>query len=315
MIFHEVATFALVFSCFVHSANSFAPAPGPSRTAFVRNDRVNTNLHRTIRPMAANTYFYWDKQASKYEEVFRDDFDGDSLNTKVWTHEIGPGPGNGEVQYYTDQKDNAYVENSVLHVKALRNREYNGTVYDWTSARLNTKKSFSFTFGRMSAKIRCKPEDGPFSAVWALSTKDSDPDFTWPRCGEIDIFEMQSLWEYTPATLHFQEHYGGNALSYFSYETFKSVDDWHVYGVEWVDAKHIAFYHDGKRIGEYPIPVWKVGQENWPYHWENPFYLIINNAMNPNWGTKAQDDLKEHDLEVDWICVEQLKEQLKKNES
>jgi hypothetical protein len=52
--------------------------------------------------MAANTYFYWDKQASKYEEVFRDDFDGDSLNTKVWTHEIGPGPGNGEVQYYTD---------------------------------------------------------------------------------------------------------------------------------------------------------------------------------------------------------------------
>lgn len=249
----------------------------------------------------------WEKQASNYEEIFRDDFDGDSLNTTIWNHEIGPGPGNGEVQYYTDSKDNAYVENSVLHVKALKNRMYNGELYEWTSARLNTKNNFNFIFGRMSARIRCKPEDGPFSAVWALSELESKKDVGWPLCGEIDFFEMQTWWDYTPSTVHFQEHHYGSSLSYFSYETFESVDDWHIYGVEWKDNSHVAFYHDGKRIGEYPMPSSNINQENWPYHWENPFYLIINNAMNPKWGTKSDGDLLEHDLEVDWISVEQLK--------
>jgi beta-glucanase (GH16 family) len=124
-----------------------------------------------------------------------------------------------------------------------------------------------------------------------------------PLCGEIDFFEMQTLWDYTPSTLHFKEHNSGNSLSYFSYETFKTVNEWHVFGVEWSNT-HIAFYHDGKRIGEYPVPNDGVTQVNWPFDYQNPFYLIINNAMNPEWGTKAADDLLEHDMEVDWIAVE-----------
>jgi beta-glucanase (GH16 family) len=162
MISLSAASFALALSCLAKSANSFALAPA-GYAAFVRNERINNKNCRTIRPMAfADTN--WDDQKSQYEDIFRDDFDGNSIDTTMWNHEIGPGPGNGEVQYYTDSKENAYVEDSVLHIKALRDREYDGKTYEWTSARLNTQGNFNFTFGRMSARIRCEPVAGPFSA-------------------------------------------------------------------------------------------------------------------------------------------------------
>ena len=51
-------------------------------------------------------------------------------------------------------------------------------------------------------------------------------------------------------------------------------------------------------------------QKAWPYTWDNPFYLIINNAMNPSWAPKenqAGPDVTEHELLVDWIKVEEMK--------
>lgn len=257
----------------------------------------------------ANTY--WDQNTAQYEVKFVDDFNGDAIDTSVWNYFTGKGPGNGEQQLYTDSDKNAFVKDSVLHVRALReDTEYDGEMFHWTSARLDTMQKFNFTFGRMSARVRCKPVDGPFSAVWALSEKSEDEEVGWPKCGEIDFFEMQTLWDYTPSTLHFEEHCYGNSMSFFSYEAFETVEDWHIYGVEW-DEKYIAFYHDGKRIGEYPRPIEPAIRVpfNWPYDWQNKFYLIINNAMNPDWGKHAKPDLMQHDLEVDWIKVEQKKPQ------
>lgn len=116
-------------------------------------------------PLMATTDTYWSTRADEYEEVFMDDFD--TLNTTVWNHEIGYGPGNGEVQYYTDSEENAFVKDSILHVRALRDREYQGEKYEWTSARLNTAGNFNFSLGRMSARVRCEPVHGPFSVSFS----------------------------------------------------------------------------------------------------------------------------------------------------
>lgn len=288
-------------ACLFNEVSSFVSIPVNTHT--VRTELPNNKVCQALRAMAKT---YWKDDEDQYELKFMDDFDGDTIDTTVWNYFMGKGPGNGEQQIYTDSDKNSFVKDSVLHVRALREDiEYGGKTFHWTSARLNTMQKYNFTFGRMSSRVRCKPVDGPFSAVWALSERSEDENVGWPKCGEIDFFEMQTLWDYTPSTLHFEEHAYGTAMSFFSYETFETVDDWHVYGVEW-DDKYIAFYHDGKRIGEYPRPQSEFIQTmNWPYDWQNRFFLIINNAINPDWGKHAQSDLVQHDLEVDWIKVEQ----------
>ena len=40
------------------------------------------------------------------------------------------------------------------------------------------------------------------------------------------------------------------------------------------------------------------------YTADNPFYLIINNAMQPGWSKAPDPSLKYHALVVDWIKVE-----------
>ena len=44
---------------------------------------------------------------------------------------------------------------------------------------------------------------------------------------------------------------------------------------------------------------------DWPYTADNPFYLIINNAMKPGWAPAPHATLKENVLEVDYISVSQ----------
>ena len=242
-----------------------------------------------------------------YQEVFRDDFDG-PLNLDVWGFDIGRGPnnsgwGNGEQQYYTDSPSNAFTENGSLHVRIVK--EDPSSEYPYTSARLVTRDTFSFAYGKVEARIRIKDHiDGPFAAVWALSLKKDDPNVNWPLCGEIDFFEYQSIWNYTPATLHFQDRHGGDALSFHGTENFLT-KDWHLYTMEWT-PDFISFSHDGEEIGRYNRPA-DSNVNNWPYTEDNPFYLILNNALHPEWGSAPDENFTEHTMEVDYISVSQKK--------
>jgi len=156
----------------------------------------------------------------------------------------------------------------------------------WTSSRITTKGKFDFTYGRVDVRIWTRRVDGPFPAVWLLSSK-----CCWPKQGEIDIFEMQTQWNYIPAALHFQDHHRGKALSYHNSDT--NTARWRVYSVDW-QPNYIAFSHDGREIGRYNKP----RNAN-----RNKFHLIINNAMQPSWGKGPRASLKEHNLYIDYVKV------------
>jgi len=241
------------------------------------------------------------KDEGKYIEIFRDDFQW--LDRNVWKFDIGKGPnddgwGNGELQIYTDERQNAFVKDGVLHVRAIRsNRDENA----WTSARLTTRGTFSFAYGRVEARVRTERVDGPFSAVWALSEGAHDPRVGWPVCGEIDVFEMQTKWDYIPASLHFHDHHASTCLSYQNKNMAGMEHDWHIYAAEWTPDS-ISFYHDDQIIGRYDKPSIPT-PHNWPYCENNQFYLIINNAIGASWATKPSSDLMLHDVEIDWISV------------
>ena len=59
--------------------------------------------------------------------VMADEFDGTSINTSMWTYDIGRGPnndgwGNNELQYYTDRPENIRVEDGMLVITAIEER-------------------------------------------------------------------------------------------------------------------------------------------------------------------------------------------------
>ena len=54
--------------------------------------------------------------------VWSDEFDGNgSINTSDWNYELGAGGwGNQEVQKYTSNSQNVFIENGILNIKAIK---------------------------------------------------------------------------------------------------------------------------------------------------------------------------------------------------
>lgn len=213
----------------------------------------------------------------------------------------GGGWGNGEQQIYTDSPVNSFAQDGLLHVKLVKD-SVTGT---WTSARLKTSASFSFAQGKVEARVRLQDAvPGVFPAVWMLGKKITQGT-SWPKCGEIDLFEFQSGWwssHTVPSSLHFQERYGANAVSFANTQIDPS--QWHLYQLEWTDNL-ITFSHDGKKLGTYLRPATPT-VNNWPFTPDNPFFLIINHAISPSGGSVPQSSLQEATLLVDYIQVSQL---------
>ena len=63
------------------------------------------------------------------------------------------------------------------------------------SARLRTKGTFSFTYGRVEVRARIPLADWQWPAIWLLP--ENDVYGYWPTSGEIDLLEARgnaALW-------------------------------------------------------------------------------------------------------------------------
>src|SRR5580704_15739754 len=95
-----------------------------------------------------------------YALIWSDEFNGKNgslPDPSKWTYDVGgTGWGNHELEYYTNRRENARIENGNL-VIATRQELYkapDGTEFDYTSARLKTQGLFSQAYGRFEARIK-----------------------------------------------------------------------------------------------------------------------------------------------------------------
>src|SRR5690242_18336104 len=93
--------------------------------------------------------------APEWNLVWADEFngpDGSAPDPKKWRYDMGgKGWGNSELECYTDLAQNAQVKDGTLVITALLQPGYacsDGTVRDYTSARLKTQGLFSQAYGR-----------------------------------------------------------------------------------------------------------------------------------------------------------------------
>lgn len=236
--------------------------------------------------------------------VWADEFeqpDGSAPNPQNWVHATGgSGWGNAELQYYTNDIENAYIEDNMLVIKALQ-QEYMGRSY--TSARLHTLSLAKFTYGRIEARARLPNTQGIWPAIWLLPTVGSSP-----VNGEIDIMEMIGSEPFRAyGTLHYGNPYGNQGGWYDlpGGETFDQ--DFHVFAIEW-EAEEIRWYVDGQMY--FKTSEWYTSQPNAPYPapFNKPFFLLLNVAVGGNWPGRPDDtSVFPQTMLVDYVRYYQFK--------
>ena len=240
------------------------------------------------------------KPAETY--LWNDEFDGTAIDTSKWAFEIGTGSsgwGNNEKEYYTARKENAYVQDGILHIRANK-EDFEGSKY--TSARMITKGKFTFTYGTVEARIALPVGKGIWPAFWMLG--ENIDAVSWPACGEIDIIEAVNDEHVVYGTNHWSnngEHaqYGKNTKDYYGTSKELDITAFHTYKLTW-DKKLITVYVDDFKYHEISIEN-NAGNTD-AFH--KPFFFLLNVAVGGNWpGFEIDDSQFPNEMLVDYIRV------------
>ena len=206
--------------------------------------------------------------------VWSDEFNGTTINPKVWTYDTGGGGwGNSELEYYTSRSVNSYESGGYLHLVAQK-ESYDGANY--TSARLKTQGLFSWQYGRFEWRAQLPAGAGFWPALWLLGTNITS--ISWPGCGEIDVVENNG------ANLSVEQgslHSGSDETGYYNFLNGDSVTNFHTYTFDWA-TNAVLYYVDGHLYQTQTG--WGSSTTNaYPFPFNQPFFLILNIAVGGNY--------------------------------
>jgi beta-glucanase (GH16 family) len=269
---------------------------------------------------------------TRWKLVWSDEFDGDTIDPDKWDFDIGngfydykhhawiPGWGNEELQYYTRDPANAFVRDSVLHIRALK-ESLHGCGY--TSARLKTRRRdgtplFTKQYGRFEFRARVPHGKGLWPALWLLPQDDKYGG--WAASGEIDVMEIHSEQpRQVLGTIHFGSTFPKRELVTHTLDLPNggTVGDWHVYAVEWepgefrwsfdgvIWATQDFWWSCSKTRDGGGVEASRAADLNpWPAPFDQPFYLVMNVAVGGNFpGAPNAATAFPADLQVDYVRV------------
>lgn len=252
------------------------------------------------------------KPTAQWKLVWADEFDGRAIDRTKWDFDVGngffsydantwiDGWGNGELQYYTDRPDNAFVKEGRLHLRAVKESLHR---CGYTSAKLKTRKRdgttlFAQTYGRFEFRAKLPTGQGIWPALWMLPQDEKYGG--WAASGEIDVMEARGR-EPTKVlgTLHYGGRWPANVHVSKEYVLPKgaTIADFHVYALEWepgamrwsVDGRQYAtqdFWWSSSRAeaGKGLRPARAADLNPWPAPFDRAFNLVMNLAVGGKFG-------------------------------
>lgn len=260
-------------------------------------------------------------QAQEYKLVWSEEFEVDGApNAENWKFEEGF-VRNRELQWY--QKENAYCKDGLLVIEA-RSEDRANPLYkqgsrDWrtsrptvecTSASINTRGCFEFTYGRMEVRARIPVAKGAWPAIWTLGTK-----MEWPSCGEIDVMEFYRI-QGKPVIManaawgkdrQWDAHWNSKATP-FAHFLEKDPDwasDFHIWRMDWTE-EYIRLYLDDELLNEIPLSTTingMIGNRSNPF--KQPHYILLNLAVGGDNGGPVSGASWPMRYEVDYVRVYQ----------
>ena len=283
-----------------------------------------------------------DAVSEKWELVWADEFEGNSLDTNKWSYETDCwGGGNNERQCYTNSKKNIAVKDGALKITARRKRTTGhalpasqrktrkqakqSATLPYSSGRIRTIGKGDWRYGKIEARAKLPSGQGVWPAIWMLS---SDEHYGgWASSGEIDIMEAVNLGTKCDdceggienrvlGTLHYGDEWPNNQHRGTDTALPNAIDDYHVYGIEWSAGK-ISWFVDGKIFATQTFENWHSKAkraEGRPFApFDQRFHLILNLAIGgglPEGRNEGGVDKEGYPktMFVDWVRVYQCKE-------
>jgi beta-glucanase (GH16 family) len=220
-----------------------------------------------------------------WQLAWSDDFtnaDGSSPDPTKWGFDIGNGDngwGNQQLEYDTSRTNNVRIQGGNLVIEADQ-ESYNG--FNYTSGRMNTKGKWSWTYGRIEARIKIPRGQGIWPAFWMLGANIDS--VGWPTCGELDIMEnigKTSDQGTEHGTMHGPGYSGGNGIggTYTLPGGAKLSDDFHIYAIEWT-TNQIKWFLDTNLFFT-ATPASLPGGTTWVF--TAPQFIILNVAVGGQW--------------------------------
>ncbi|HWB36338.1 MAG TPA: discoidin domain-containing protein [Rugosimonospora sp.] len=241
--------------------------------------------------------------------VFDDEFNGAAGSTPdpaKWFADTGSGQ-NNELEYYTNNA-NAKMDGAGNLVIQARKETTAGSSCpggpcQYTSGRINTSKSFTFTYGHVEARIKVSGTQGLWPAFWLLGANFDVAG--WPGCGEIDIMEhVGSVPNAVYSTIHAPAYFGAGGLGSPDTISGDFASDFHTYAVDW-NFSHMTFYVDGNPF--FTLNKTDVEAQHGPWVYDDhPFYIILNNAVGGDWpGSPDGTSVFPANMSIDYVRVYQ----------
>ncbi|GAA4181721.1 discoidin domain-containing protein [Streptosporangium oxazolinicum] len=219
--------------------------------------------------------------------VWSDEFNGGAgtrPDAAKWTQDPGTGP-NNELEYY--KPENTAMDGAGNLVITARQETTAGSSCPggpcrYTSGRINTGGKFTFTYGKVEARVKVPKGNGLWPAFWMMGA-DFLTGRPWPYNGEIDILEVLGKDVKTSySTIHAPAYNGGGGIGspYTLPNGADFSDDFHVWAATW-DSKGIVYTLDGRTV--LTLSKAQVEATRGPWVFDHPFYIILNLAVGGDW--------------------------------
>jgi beta-glucanase (GH16 family) len=245
----------------------------------------------------------------------QDEFDGSTLDRQLFGYETGTSLRNDEVQTYTARPENVRVEDGNLILTALA-EAYSGA--DFTSGSVMTDGLFSFTYGRVEARILAPLGRGCSSSLWMMpalpgtavnfcDNSSSCQPSTWPAWGDILVSSVRSespnqvlgainygIWDATRSAVTHGTYMG-------SPSELTNPAEWHTYAIDWGPAR-IDWWVDNQKVRSVALPppdAYLPGGQN-PF--QQPFSVRLHLAVGGLDQSPVASDYPQQ-MRVDWLRV------------
>ena len=255
---------------------------------------------------AGSPYPPTDSENWNPEPVWRDEFDGNSLDGTKWTALNGGWKDeNQQVRNcYTRSDENINVSGGSLNLIGLYKPGAtctggNTKTGNFTSGFVQTKNKAYFKYGYIEARIKMPKNKSTWPGFW-MSPNNSPYGPGWPDWGEIDIVEAKgSNRQFAASDAHWRDkntptgqtgsHRNRQGVIPSSKFGTNDTTEWHTYGVKWTEGK-LEYFIDGE--WHHTITEFKnsnsTGSPNGPF--DQNFFLRLNLAIGGNYIDSPWDD-------------------------
>ena len=255
---------------------------------------------------AGSPYPPTDSENWNPEPVWRDEFDGNSLDGTKWTALNGGWGDEGQQvrNCYTRSDENINVSGGSLNLIGLYKPGAtctggNTKTGNFTSGFVQTKNKAYFKYGYIEARIKMPKNKSTWPGFW-MSPNNSPYGPGWPDWGEIDIVEAKgSNRQFAASDAHWRDkntptgqtgsHRNRQGVIPSSKFGTNDTTEWHTYGVKWTEGK-LEYFIDGEL--HHTITEFKnsnsTGSPNGPF--DQDFFLRLNLAIGGNYIDAPWDD-------------------------